>query len=52
MKIHVTRNKWEASYGLAIIAHPYPLGWAWDILLGNRNYTVSIKNGKNNVHLS
>lgn len=40
MKIKVTRNIWSASYGFAIILHPYPKHWEWDILIGNRNFTV------------
>jgi hypothetical protein len=45
MRIKVIKNKWEASIGFAIICHPYPDGWQnwdWDILIGNRNYTIVV----------
>jgi len=42
MKLNITKNKWKASYGFAIICHPYPDRWGWDVLIGNRNYTISL----------
>lgn len=46
MKFMLTKSKWTASYGFAIILHPYPGGpkaWTLDILLNNYNYTIWIK---------
>ena len=43
MRLKIIKNKWEASIGFAVICHPYPGGWQnwdWDILIGNRNYTI------------